>query len=81
MYNSLIATKNSICSGRRACKGDQTCDEVVARKRTNVACYDARLDVMNTCFKGGDHKHHKALVTDAADAIEKCDEWISKKCK
>jgi hypothetical protein len=80
-YKGLLATKLSLCSRDRACKGDQTCDEVVARKRLNVECYDARTNIMHTCFNGGDHKHYQALVVDAERSIAKCDEYISKRCK
>ena len=80
-YKGLVQKKATICSTSRACNGSHTCDELVQRKRLNVDCYDARLDVMNTCFRGGDHKHYKALVIDAEKAIGACDELIPKKCK
>jgi uncharacterized protein Yka (UPF0111/DUF47 family) len=80
-YRSLVGTKKSACERPRACKGNQSCDDLVRGKRMNVECYDARLDLMNTCFRGGDHKHYQALVKDATEAIAKCDDLIPKVCK
>jgi hypothetical protein len=67
------------CKRPRACKGDMECAELRENLRKSRECYDARKTINDTCFKGGDVGHKKALE-EAQNAINNCLDLIPEKC-
>ena len=74
---TLQAAVNLNCGGPRACKGNQDCATLAANRAKNVACRAARVTINNVCFGGGD-AGHRIAVTEAENAIAKCDALLIK---
>ncbi|RDH86396.1 MAG: hypothetical protein DIZ78_09510 [endosymbiont of Escarpia spicata] len=63
---------NECCKrGKRACNANQTCDELKANYCKNKRCAEARKNINEACYDGGDEGHKEALCQTRA-AITKC---------
>ncbi|MEG4323679.1 MULTISPECIES: RHS repeat-associated core domain-containing protein, partial [unclassified Microcoleus] len=47
------------CSLRRSCNPTQSCPELQENLRKSRACYEARRNINNQCFNGGDLTHRR----------------------
>lgn len=66
--------------GERSCEQNQDCATLFKNLSKNFKCGDARREVNNTCFRGGDDKHIQAFL-DAVGAAAKCQRIIDQKCR
>jgi len=74
-HATLQAAVDFQCGMPRACKGNQDCATLTANRAKNVACRDARVTINTVCFGGGD-AGHRIAVTEAENAIAKCDAFL-----
>ena len=80
-HRSLQNQVNSECKvGKRACNRLQDCMILLENLAKNQRCADARGSINNTCFRGGDEAHRRAL-TDALNAAANCSKIIDEQCK
>jgi hypothetical protein len=49
--------KNSSCNGKKDCSPTDSKEIVLSKKADLQQCFDARKDMMDTCFMGGDNAH------------------------
>ena len=70
-YAVLVAIKLEACSKPFSCRGIKECGEIARRTSNAYACLQARKNVMNECFGGGDAAHRGA-VDDVNRAIGRC---------
>jgi len=78
---TLQAAVDAACQvGKRACKGDDSCEELATKFALNTACAVARAAINKQCFKGGD-RTHKGAEQDATNAATNCAcLYAKKKC-
>ncbi|OVE77858.1 hypothetical protein BVX99_01495 [bacterium F16] len=76
LYGRLRAAKQLACNRPRKCKGccprnpkgsggrvkSRVCGDWWGKILANQQCFNARLNVMNTCFRGGDQRHKNELA-------------------
>lgn len=69
--DDLVRRQHRFCDMPFSCDGITDCRELAHRTLVAEACADARLDVMSTCFDGGDDPH-KREVENVRAAQRKC---------
>jgi hypothetical protein len=81
VYKELKAAVDYKCKliGDRSCKGNQDCSLLMENLEKNIACYEARRKIMDTCFDGG-NRIHDVVLEETQKAINNCNKWIRKKC-
>lgn len=76
-YDALKAKVDTACHGgqRINCNGLRLRDieQIIKNRDQHLACADARQDMNNTCFRGGDAGHRQALA-DALTGAKNCDD-------
>lgn len=84
---ALQDDKDAACGALRACKafsGKSTTqadlDANMAQWEKNYGCADARIKVMDTCFRGGDTNHNGQLQQ-VVTTIHNCEKHIDKMAK
>ena len=77
-YDDLVNEKEQACGKESRCKGD-LCDQTEINKRISnrSECINARLNVMETCFKGGDSIHWNMLL-EQLSGLKKCQNCLAK---
>lgn len=71
-YDYLKEQKGLACNVKRSCNAQvDTCAEIMGKMVNNNACINARNDVMNQCFNGGD-KRHQLERENARDVLGDC---------
>jgi hypothetical protein len=55
----------------RRCEPSDSCDELQSKYYKNIRCAQARDNINNTCFGGGDAGHRQA-ANDARRAAQRC---------
>jgi RHS repeat-associated protein len=62
---------DAACKIRRRCDPGQSCPELLDNYYKNIRCAQARDEINNTCFGGGDSGHRQA-ANDARNAAKNC---------
>lgn len=77
-YDDLVAEKEQACGKPSACKGD-LCDQAEINERigNRGECINARLNVMEVCFKGGDGAHWNQLL-EQLSGLRKCQNCLAR---
>lgn len=79
-HQTLQDAVNKACKlESRACRSGQSCEELRANLKKNQICYDARKEVMDVCYRGGDPEHQQALA-ETQNAINTCVDLIRRRC-
>ena len=58
-HSLLQSFVDTACSARRSCNPGQSCPELQANLGKARACYQARREINNRCFNGGDLTHRR----------------------
>jgi hypothetical protein len=75
----LQAEVNQQCKGWPGCKGDWSCADLWDYAGGWQVCANARHQINNECFDGGDPGHQQAAA-DAEGAAQKCQGFYNKYC-
>ena len=70
---------NNRCKGEHKCRGGDDCPNIEKNIETITECMNARIKIMEKCYKGGD-LNHKTQVLNKLNALITCQELYSKKC-
>ena len=78
-YEKLKNSYKSHCSraAAPACKGGDTAEVLSQKIGGHSRCIDARRDIMNICFRGGDDRHFPP-IEERLNAITNCQDLLSK---
>jgi hypothetical protein len=80
VHSGLQGEVDGQCKVERACKGNQDCPTLLARRAQNEACLNARETINATCFCGG-NRTHRGAAEEARNAIGNCNYFLTKqKC-
>jgi hypothetical protein len=66
---------HAICDQPRSCSGlTRRCDlgEISRRIDINTRCRDARQEIMDRCYRGGDQAHRAHLQNNVIDILQNC---------
>lgn len=76
-YDDLVAEKERACGKPSACKGN-LCDQAEINERigNRSECINARLNVMDVCFRGGDGAHWNQLL-EQLSGLRKCQNCLA----
>jgi RHS repeat-associated protein len=77
-HDELSRRQDDACGEKQnlpRCKGDLSPDDNVIRQNRMKACRDARNDVMNQCFAGG-NQGHRDQIAQILTQIANCDRMI-----
>jgi len=78
-HTFLQAIVNAKCDGPpRRCTGSQECLQLFDNLERNHACYEARREINNRCFNGGD-LGHRIEQEEALNAANVCLRWLQRK--
>ena len=80
-HAQLEADKDAACSPVSRCVNGELCSSISAKLSAFNACIDARLEVMNVCFCGG-NSGHRIAVHDLQNGARRCqDILLNKQCR
>jgi RHS repeat-associated protein len=77
-HNALQATVDLVCSTRRGCNQNQSCPELQENLSRARACYEARRQINNQCFNGGDLTH-RVEQEKALASVNNCLYWLNRR--
>jgi len=68
---ALQKQMHAICDQPRSCKGITDCLELYRRIQINRECLEARQNIMDKCFRGGDERHRRT-AEEVLDVLKEC---------
>jgi hypothetical protein len=80
-YEELLRIQSRLCKSdeKRSCRGWWlTCDRLKEHWKAHMECFQARRNLMDRCFCGGDVDHLEALRQDR-NGINKCEQRLKEK--
>lgn len=81
-YDDLVKLQGKYCSTPGCKKNKDYCTEMAIKALLLQRCCDARRQIMDECFRGGDERHRKHHEEVCMEAVRRCRQLIEEgRCK